>query len=380
MAADGSGQRQLTTEGGEDPAFSPDGRWIAFTSERDHDLLVDDTAGGEIYRMAADGSQKRLTNNKAFEWQPTFSPDGRRIAFVRKVVEEEGDNYSESGGIYTMAADGSDVKRLTSDTSDWGPAFSPDGQRIAFTSGRDGGGIYTMAADGSGRKLLTSEGSQPDFSPDGQRIAFTIGHLGFHGTPNANIYTMAADGSDVKRLTNNFDDRESSPVFSPDGRWIAFNSDRDGSGGIYTIAADGSGQTLLTSPVGNYEPDWGPRSSNDGPQWPTAGTRISFPAQKLRVAVRGGLKMVAEGADGTFTVGLRLTDATRRRLRLPRQVGRLKGEPVGAGRTTIKVPFSPGVKRKLVGLSRLRLIVNLRFRDSITGTLTVTERTVTLRR
>ena len=139
MNADGSGVTRLTDNDADDwsPAWSPDGRRIAFDSNRDGDF--------EIYVMNADGSGvTRLTDNDADDWSPAWSPDGRRIAF-----DSDRDGDFE---IYVMNADGSGVTRLTdNDADDWSPAWSPDGRRIAFDSNRDGDfEIYVMNADGSG--------------------------------------------------------------------------------------------------------------------------------------------------------------------------------------------------------------------------------------
>ena len=148
------------------------------------------------------------------------SPGGR-IAFT----SDRDGNWD----IYTMNANGSGVTRLTHNSdSDGSPSWSPDGRRIAFRSRRDGDDseIYTMNADGSGVARLTHNSDydgSPSWSPDGRRIAFTSRMDG----DKLDIYTMNADGSGVARLTHN-SDFDLSPSWSPDGRRIAFISDRDG--------------------------------------------------------------------------------------------------------------------------------------------------------
>ena len=213
---------RLTTDfdsGDYDPAWSPDGQRIAFSSHRGVD-------GWGIYVMNADGSDvTRLTteyfDSASVSGDPAWSPDGQRIAFSRQ------------GAIHVMNADGSKVKRLTHNyDDDYAPAWSPDGQRIAFQSNRDGDwGIYVMNVDGSDFAQLTQHSSRvPAWSPDGQRIAFEYW---------ADIHVMNADGSGFTQLTH-ASGWNTEPAWSPDGQRIAFRSTRVGRyGEIYVMNAAG---------------------------------------------------------------------------------------------------------------------------------------------
>jgi Tol biopolymer transport system component/subtilisin family serine protease len=232
MNANGSGQTRLTNNKHWDwqPSWSPDRTRIAFASNPDGCL--------DIYVMNANGfNQVNLTKNPGIDdYDPTWSPDGSSIAFT----SSRGNNQ-----IYVMTADGSGQKNLTELGVNVNPAWSPDGKHIAFQSGRDGGwDIYVMNADGSGQKNLTKNkcwNKNPAWSPDSKRIAFQS-----ERDDNLDIYVMNADGSGQTRLTNNSkEDRY--PSWSPDGSRIAFYSDRDDNWEIYVMNADGSCQTRLTN-------------------------------------------------------------------------------------------------------------------------------------
>jgi Tol biopolymer transport system component len=238
--ADGSGQRRLARNGSV-PAWSPDGRTIAFFSDK------------KLYLMNADGSEHRtLTGPRTAGHKRSlaWSPDGRKLAFLH-----DGDCAPFCFHLYVVGSDGNGLRNLTSklgtgggfggDSPAFDPAWSPDGQMIAFVrlNARLGEPIYVVKADGSGLRNLTSKPvgvyAAPAWSPDGRKVAFVSDRDG-----NSEVYVMNADGSGQRRLTRNpaFD---ADPAWSPDGRKIAFVSKRDGSYGVYVMNADGSGQRRL---------------------------------------------------------------------------------------------------------------------------------------
>ena len=213
MNADGQDIRRLTDSDigsfvSSFPSWSPNGQRIAFHAYRDKNH--------DIYVMNADGSeQKRLTNNRPYNDHPFWSPDGKKIAFIAvrdgNAAQLTPDQRRE---IYVMNADGSEQNNLTNNPGfDANFSWSPDGKKIAFVSLRDGNlEIYVMNADGSEQKRLTKdpvEDAIPSWSPDGKKIVFRS-----YRDRNYEIYVMNADGSEQKNLTNN-PGYDAAPSWSP---------------------------------------------------------------------------------------------------------------------------------------------------------------------
>ena len=237
MNSDGSSVTQLTNIPNDNynPAWSPDGAKIAFVSD------------WQVYVMNSDCSNTiKLTNMSVETYKPAWSPDGAKIAFV---------SYSTLGynQIYVMNSDGSGVTQLTNSPNDnKDPAWSPDGKQIVFDSERKGQfEIFIMNFDGSGiTQLLAHSGDNynPVWSPNGKQIAFVSDT---NGSPQ--IYVMNSDGSSLTQLTTNggWD-----PAWSPDGTKIAFSDENI----IEVMNSDGSGVTQLTSDsTDDKEPSWSPR-------------------------------------------------------------------------------------------------------------------------
>ena len=210
MDADGGNQENLTNHPAYDaqPDWSPNGRKIAFVSTRDGGV-------SQIHVMNADGKNViRLTDGRGDKRDSSWSPDGRKIAFT--VYPDLINNWVRH--IDVMDADGRNREKLEDQASE--PSWSPDGKQIAFVSWRDGHGeIYMIGADGHGLKRVTHDlvGLQnPSFSPDGQKIAYYAPHKGFR-----HIYVVDSDGKNLQRLTHN-EENHWAPAWSPDGQVIAY--------------------------------------------------------------------------------------------------------------------------------------------------------------
>lgn len=231
-SVDGKDQRRLTDSAARDsaPAWSPDGDKITFVRER--------PGIGQVYVMNADGGgQRNLTRDSGFKSLPVWSPNGRTIAYLSK----HGGNWE----VYAINADGGAQRNLSRHrAADTAFAWSPDARRIAFLSKRDGSwNIYVVNADGSAQKRLTRNvsPSAPSWSPDGRTIAFV---------KNADISVMHADGSRQHKLTHT-PAAEALPAWSPDGRKIAYVSTRRGNSDVYVMNADGSGRRNVTHSTWN---------------------------------------------------------------------------------------------------------------------------------
>ncbi|NKB72518.1 MAG: hypothetical protein GKR89_36035 [Candidatus Latescibacteria bacterium] len=315
---DGGNLVQLTTDSGvqiappataTSLAWSPDGRQLAFVSNRGGTL--------SIFIMNQDGTNLRLlTENPAEIGTPSWSPDGRRLAFT-----SAGPDNQE---IYLIDADGSNLINWTNhQANDHSPAWSPTGSQLAFVSNRSGNDeIYLMNVEGATQRYFDKNGneltqqryqrllppfrgeivgsdpeltrltddpgrdSSPAWSPDGSRLAFASNRTGDDEIYTLNpenierlyydkdgtliseesyntllavfkgeVVTMAGE---LLNITNHPAD-DGSPAWSPEGDRLAFTSTRADQGDIFVVGADGSGTTNITDhPAGDGSPAWAP--------------------------------------------------------------------------------------------------------------------------
>jgi len=239
MNADGTQQRPLlrTRDAEWWPAWSPDGKRLAFVSDRDGPYA-------QIYSLdLATGRQIRLTYADASDYQPAWSRDGR-IAFRRRVYAEATDDMTSQ--IYVMNADGTGIHQMRADADyHLSPAWSPDASKIAYVGGDDDEAfIDVVNADGSGHVRLTTGGGEfdPAWSPDGTHIIFSR----YDNDEDEDIWIMNADGSGQRELYGTSAASEYGPGFAPDARRILFSSDATGESQVYTMSAAGKVQLRLT--------------------------------------------------------------------------------------------------------------------------------------
>jgi TolB protein len=293
------------------------------------------SASHVVYVADIDGSDVRRLTGSEYSDDPAFSPDGRRIA------------YERGYGIWVMDADGGrqhEVRSGAGAEAAYYPAWSPDGRRIAFSTSRQA--VWTMNADGTGQVNLTPpermcpnmtremHGEEPAWSPDGARIAF-VGPVTCANSRGSDIWVMNADGSTKANLIGDDGTVDSAPVFSPDGSRIAFTREDDGHTHLFTLA--GGAVTPVQS--GLY--------ADDGPDWGVAyrtarvSEKVSVKKRGRRVVISGRVRPAQRGRV-TVVVKRGHKVVARKRVRLKHSRFRWTYKPRKTGRYRAVATFPTG--------------------------------------
>jgi Tol biopolymer transport system component len=291
MNADGSGARSISigSDGNSnysdsEPVWSPDGERLAYIARHHYAELLVVNADGRGLRKLTGGEAQQVTRLD----RHVFSPDGHTIAFDREKIGEGID-------VFAIAPNGKGLSNLTETGTSYGPAWSPDGTKIAYHDGID---IWTMSADGTNQTnvtQLTGPGfaSNPLFTPDGAGIVYT--EIDPTGNPFALTEVFHVDlGSGTKtNLTNTPMVQETAWTFSPEGDMLA---GRNNTTGVwYVMDADGSGVTPL---VEGAPADWQPLCTINGT---AAGEAITGTAARDIICAGGGNDVI-RGSGGNDIV------------------------------------------------------------------------------
>ncbi len=217
------------TTGPLDPAWSPDGRWIAFSMR------------GDIWKVPAEGGTAvALTKGPAYHFEPAWSPDGKRIALTF-----DADGNLDIG---VVSADGGDVQRITSRPQvDVEPAWSRDGGSLYYAGAVSGaGGFRIFRHDlATHADTMIVAGFQPSVSPDGKQLAYVASVQGKLGT--GGLWVRAIAGGEPRLVQYEETEYRMKPVWTPDGQAFLYVSDEMGSNDVAVIPLNGGNPNVLTA-------------------------------------------------------------------------------------------------------------------------------------
>jgi TolB protein len=242
---DGAGAAPATRNGSINltPVWSPDARSLAYTSYKQ--------GYPDLYRMFPFERRpdQTLAAFVGINTSPAFSPDGKSLALT---LSKDGNPE-----IYVLTLATGTLRRLTRNAGiDTEPTWSPSGQELAFISDRNGApNVFVMDALGTSVRQLTSGGfhTQPRWSPKGDSLVYTVRQSGH------DLWIVNVDGSNPRRLTSGTGDSQGA-TWAPNGRHLAFQSNRNGRWQIFAMLADGSAQEPVTRGPGEAtSPSWSPR-------------------------------------------------------------------------------------------------------------------------
>ncbi|MGQ9586543.1 MAG: tetratricopeptide repeat protein [Anaerolineae bacterium] len=241
MSVREGGEPVRVAEQASQPAVSPDGMWLAFH------CWASDSLGIWIAPLAGGERRKPMRTTYLEDIQPTWAPDGKRLAFGSN---RHGDRKWR---VYVTWVEGREQAQeiVFGESPDW----SPVEDRIVFRGcgpACEVWGLYLADDQGANQELLLADPSAtaPAWSPDGKQVAFMSNRDG-----NWELYVVGADGLGLRRLTNG-PEHDGVPAWSPDGKWIAFLSHRTGAWGIYALPLEAGRDVQLLYLVPGEYPDW----------------------------------------------------------------------------------------------------------------------------
>lgn len=249
---DGTHRKRLTNDAADEfgPSWSPKHDRITFAR--------DDHGGSHIYTMRANGFSVHRVRNTRYGSNPAWSPNGKKLAFAM------GRKKDAKQAIFTIGIKGKHRHRLTAwSTKIYTPDWSPSGKSIVYVGPK---GITRMRANGTHKKRVHATGFTPRWSPDGKRIAFA--DKSANPVATGDIYTIRSNGTHKRNLTKSRapsscpdipeecsrDDAD--PAWSPNGRRVVFDESSSGNGdeGMFTVKANGTSFRQVTHTGGG--PDW----------------------------------------------------------------------------------------------------------------------------